>query len=117
MLSYFDIIKVFLGLNRSLISKLLIRLEFNRSFIFLKINKECHFIFKIFCIDNFFVIFSLNKKLFLNLFFFFLISNYRSKRHILNLPVNGQRTWSNKKTAKKLNKSLLIFLKNKFINF
>jgi hypothetical protein len=38
---------------------------------------------------------SIKDKLLLNLNFLYLIKSYRGWRHIFNLPVRGQRTWSN----------------------
>ena len=63
---------------------------------------------------NFFSNFSSLKKIkLLNILFSFLIFSYKGIRHLYSLPVNGQRTWSNKKNAKKCNKSLKLLLDEK----
>jgi len=49
-----------------------------------------------------------NKRSTLNIYLLDLISSYRGWRHSRNLPVRGQRTWSNAWTSSKLNN----FLKN-----
>ena len=48
----------------------------------------------------------------IHLVFMFLIVRYRAIRHLLGLPVAGQRTWTNAYTSKKLNKTLLNFKVN-----
>jgi ribosomal protein S13 len=50
----------------------------------------------------------INKRSTLNIYLLDLISSYRGWRHSRNLPVRGQRTWSNAWTSSKLNN----FLKN-----
>lgn len=70
----------------------MIRLEFNKNTTISTLNKEFFYVLKIFSDTIYFIIFSLNKKIFINLFFFYLVSNYRGNRHLLSLPVNGQRT-------------------------
>jgi len=48
----------------------------------------------------------LNKRCTLNIYVLDLISSYRGWRHSRNLPVRGQRTWSNAWTSSKLNNFL-----------
>lgn len=80
------------GFNLYLKYKTICRLEFAFNQNFSNLNKEYSCILNKFCLDSFYIIFNLKKKILLNLFFNFLIVNYKSNRHILNLPLNGQRT-------------------------
>lgn len=105
-----------LGFNISSLKRLLSRIEFDLKNKLLMLNKEFSLIVYLLCQNQYFVVFSLKKKITINIFFNFLISNYKSNRHLLGLPLNGQRTWSNKKTCKRTNNILVIFLKNKNIH-
>ena len=55
-----------------------------------------------------------DKKTCISFIFSDLIFSKKGFRHLLSLPVNGQRTWSNKKTPKKLNSFLINFKINQF---
>jgi len=71
-------------------------------------------------IFDFFKIFDFKFYYFLSLLFLQLIFCYRGFRFLFNLPVNGQRTWSNGKSTYFVNKIFFVFrynfFKNKFIN-
>jgi ribosomal protein S13 len=84
--------KNFFGLNFFILKTILIRFEFFLNFKLTLLNKEYILAVNNFCVKNFYSICNLNKKIIFNLFFYFLLSNFKYNRHILGLPVNGQRT-------------------------
>ena len=81
-----------IGIGIYLSKKIALRLEFNVLLNISNLSKEYSSI--IFTILNNFIFnfLFLKKKIFTNIFFFFLISSYKGNRHELGLPLNGQRT-------------------------
>ena len=111
--NFLTIEKKFLGVNKYLSNKILSRFEFNKFSIATNLSNEYFSIIITLKHDWLNSILILKKKILVNIYFYFLISNFKGNRHELGLPLNGQRTWSNKKTCKKLNSILILFLKNK----
>ena len=86
------------------------RLELDTNFFSSLITKELLISLKIVFISYHMNFSNIKKKILINIFFNYLNSNYKANRHLLGLPVHGQRTWSNNKSCKKNNVNLKLYL-------
>jgi len=101
------------GLNFFFKNFLKLRLEiFLKKFYFNNIHK---FIF--FFNFNIFIFKSIKKKWLLNIFFLYFFNTYKGYRHLLGLPVNGQRTWTNAWTCYVSNLTLRNYKKFFYLKY
>ena len=104
----------FFGVNKFFLNKIIERTEISLNFSFNNYDIDRWLILHTFLNSIIPNNKSIKEKLTLNLNFLYLIRSYRGWRHIFNLPVRGQRTWSNAWT---LSKSKNILREYKFNYF
>jgi ribosomal protein S13 len=93
--------KHYFGINKYSITKIAERVEINKNYLFDNYNIDRWLILSTFLSKLVPNNKSIKDKIVLNLNFLYLIRSYRGWRHTFNLPVRGQRTWSNAWTLSK----------------
>lgn len=111
-LKIFYFLKYIYGVNLRIIKIILNFLKLRKNILLNDINNNQ--LKLIINILNFFLNNDIKLKILKNIEYFEKIKNFKGMRHLLNLPVKGQRTHTNRKTKKNYLKNLNNKLTNKY---
>lgn len=106
--------KNFFGISKHLVNLISIRVEISPLYSFGEYSIDRWLILNAYLANMIPSNKSIKDKLLLNLTFLYLIRSYRGWRHSFNLPVRGQRTWSNAAAPSKIKNMLREYKFNCF---